>query len=112
MLNQYAVDIPTLPIDSWWNAMPFYRNAEPQKRAAKHFGTRMENRETCFADPVASSGAPHPKESNPWSSGRAEPIHSSTAEKNENQIPVQDQRLPVWTVSPKIQSSLVREISQ
>ena len=29
---------------------------------------------------------------NPWSSGRAEPIHSSTAEKNENQTPVQDQR--------------------
>ena len=47
MLNQYAVDIPTLPINlchshliqhmvecptsssTWWNAMPFYRNAEP-----------------------------------------------------------------------------------
>ena len=29
---------------------------------------------------------------NPWSSGRVEPIHSSTAEKNENQTPVKDQR--------------------
>ena len=49
-----------------------------------------------FADPVASSSAPYPQELNPWSSGRAEPIHSSTAEKNENQTPV-----PVWTVSQK-----------
>ena len=29
---------------------------------------------------------------NPWSSGVSEPIHSSTAEKNDNQTPVQDQR--------------------
>ena len=45
-----------------------------------------------FADPVASSTAPYPQELNPWSSGISEPIHSSTAEKNENQTPVQDQR--------------------
>ena len=45
-----------------------------------------------FADPVASSSAPYPQELNPWSSGRAEPIHSSTTEKNQNQTPVQDQR--------------------
>ena len=54
MLNQFAVDIPTLPStnviltssSSWWNAKPFYRDAEPQRRAAKHFGTHMENWET------------------------------------------------------------------
>ena len=45
-----------------------------------------------FADPVASSTAPYPQELNPWSSGRAEPIHSSTADQNENRTPVQDQR--------------------
>ena len=39
-----------------------------------------------------SSTAPYPQELNPWSSGISEPIHSSTAEKNENQTPVQDQR--------------------
>ena len=46
MLNQYAVDIPTLPINlclshlinSWWNDKPFCGNAEPQRRAAKHLG--------------------------------------------------------------------------
>ena len=45
-----------------------------------------------FADPVASSSAPYPQELNPWSSGRAEPIHSSTVEKSGNQTPIQDQR--------------------
>ena len=45
-----------------------------------------------FADPVASSAAPYPLELNPWTSGISEPLHSSTAEKNENQTPVQDQR--------------------
>ena len=45
-----------------------------------------------FADPAASSSASYRQELNPWSSGRAEPIHSSTAEKSENQTPVQDQR--------------------
>ena len=45
-----------------------------------------------FASPVASSTAPYPQELNPWSSHMSEPIHSSTAEKNENQTPVQDQR--------------------
>ena len=43
-------------------------------------------------DPVAHSAAPYPQELNPWSSGISEPIHSSTAEKNENQTPVQDER--------------------
>ena len=43
-------------------------------------------------DPVASSSAFYPQELNPWSSGRAEPINSSTADKNENRTPVQDQR--------------------
>ena len=37
-LNQYAVDIPTEPVNSWWNAKPFHRNAEPHGRAAKHLG--------------------------------------------------------------------------
>ena len=46
MLNQYAVTFPryqstsVFPTssNSWWNAKPFYRNAEPQRRAAKHLG--------------------------------------------------------------------------
>ena len=45
-----------------------------------------------FVNPVASSSAPYPQELNPWSSSISEPIHSSTAEKNENRTPVHDQR--------------------
>ena len=44
-----------------------------------------------FANAAASSSAPYPQEVKPWSSHISEPIHSSTAEKNENQTPVQDQ---------------------
>ena len=64
-----------------------------------------------FAGPVASSTAPYPQELNPWSSGVSEPIHSSTAEKNENQTPVQDQRCQS---GPSAKSSfiLVRETFQ
>ena len=45
-----------------------------------------------FANPVASSSASHPQELNSWSSQKSEPIHSSQAEKNEDEAPVQDQR--------------------
>ena len=99
MLNQSAVEIPTLPVNLCLSHLIQFleeckavlyecRAAEKGRQA---FGTRMVYRETFFADPVASSSAPCPQELNPWSSGRAEPIHSSTAEKNENQPPVQDQ---------------------
>ena len=46
-----------------------------------------------------------PQELNPWSSGKSEPIHSSTAEKNENQTPVQDQRCQS---GPSAQNSFIR----
>ena len=45
-----------------------------------------------FANPTASSSAPSPQESNPWSSGREEPLHSSIVETNERRTQDQDQR--------------------
>ena len=45
-----------------------------------------------FANPDASNSAPYPQELNPGVSGTSELIHSSTADKNEKQTPVQDQR--------------------
>ena len=66
--------------------MPSRRKGPPS------IGTHMVYRKTFFADPVASSTAPYPQELNPWSSGRVEPIHSSTVEKSEKQTQVQDQR--------------------
>ena len=38
-----------------------------------------------FANPVVSSSAPYLQELNSWSSGTEEPLHSSTAEKNQRQ---------------------------
>ena len=46
MQNQFAVDIPTLPVNlclshlirSWWTAKQFSGNVEPQKWTAKHLG--------------------------------------------------------------------------
>ena len=49
-----------------------------------------------FVDPAASSSAPYPQELNPWSSGRAEPIHSSTAADTSSRP-----EMPVRTVSQK-----------
>ena len=45
-----------------------------------------------FANPDASSSKPFPQELNPWSSGREEPIHSSTAESSERRTQDQDPR--------------------
>ena len=70
-----------------------------------------------FAGPVVSSTAPYPQELNPWNSGMSEPIHSSTAEKNENQTPVQDQRCQSGqsaknSVIPSVEETLQRIMGQ
>ena len=64
-----------------------------------------------FANPDASSSAPYPQELNQWSSGREEPIHSSTVEKSErqNKIKIRDASLDR---QPKVQSSSVEETLQ
>ena len=97
MLNKYAVDIPTLPVNrvfptsssSCWNAKPFFGDAEPQKWAAKHLGPHGLSGNV-FANPAASSSALYPQELNPWSSNISEP--TSPHMMSEKQTPVQDQR--------------------
>ena len=54
------------------------------------FGTHMVYPETFFVNPPASSSAPYPQESNPWSSNVSE--HRSPHVMSESQTPVQDQR--------------------
>ena len=84
--------IPTSS-NSWWNAQPFYRNAEPQRRAGPPSIWDTHGKSgNVFADPIASSSAPYLQEVNPWSSRTEEPIHSSTVEKSENQTQDQGQR--------------------
>ena len=112
MLNQCAVDIPTLPVNLCLShliqflvellsrsiGMPSRKDGLPSIWDTHGISGNV------FADPHASSSAPYPQELNPLSSGRAEPIHSSTAEKNKNQTPVQDQRCQS---GPSAKSSVV-----
>ena len=100
MLNQYAVDIPTLPVNQCLSHLihflvecwaVLYECRAGEKGPPSIWDTHGISGNV-FADPVASSTAPYPQELNPWSSGISEPIHSSTAEKKENRTPVQDQR--------------------
>ena len=100
MLNQYAVDIPTLPVNLCLShliqfpggmlsrsiGMPSRREGPPSI-----WDTHGKSGNV-FANPAASSSAPYPQELNPWSSHISEQIHSSQAGKSENQTPVQDQR--------------------
>ena len=69
MMNQYAVDIPTLPVNMCLSHLIQFlmeceavllecRAAEKSRQA---FGTRMVYRGTFFANPVASSTAPYPQ---------------------------------------------------
>ena len=100
-MNQYAVDIPTLPVNlcffpigpgSWWTANPFSVGLPSRKDGPPSIWDTHGISGNVFVSPVASSSALYPQELNPWSSQKSEPIHSSQAEKNENQTPVQDQR--------------------
>ena len=85
------VSFPTSS-SSWWNAKAFHGNAEPQRRAAKHLGHAWFFGKRFFANPVASSTAPHPQELNPWNSSIEEPLHSSAVEKSERPEQNQDLR--------------------
>ena len=100
MLNRYAVDkshvtsqpvfFPLHPVPGGMLSrsigMPSRREGPPNIWDTHGISGNV------FANPVACTTAPYPQELNPWSSGISEPIHSSTAGKNENQTPVQDQR--------------------
>ena len=70
----------------------FFLECRAAEKSRQALGTHMENRETFFANPVASSSAPHPQELNQWSSSIEEPLHSSTVEKSERQEQNQDLR--------------------
>ena len=98
MLNQYAVDNPTLPVNQCFSHL-FQILVECKAvlwecRAATTgppsiWDTRGISGNV-FANPTASSSAPCPQESNPWISDVSE--HTSPHVMSESQTPVQDQR--------------------
>ena len=100
MLNQYAVDYPTFPVNQRYShlfaipggmlsrslGMPSHREGPPSIWDTHGISGNV------FVDPVASSSAPYPQELNPWETTIEEPLHMSTAEKSEWQKQNQDLR--------------------
>ena len=100
MLNQFAVEIPTLPVDQCHShliqfledAQPFCKNAKPQRRAAKHLGHAwFFGKRFCKSRGVLFSTLPAGIESMEFQNRRAASfVHSG--EKSERQTQDQDQR--------------------
>ena len=98
MLNQYAVDIPTLPVNLCSShliqflvecqavlfVMPSRKDGPPSIWDTHGISGNV------FANPTASSSAPYPQELNPWSSNVSE--HTSPHVMSESQTPIQDLR--------------------
>ena len=99
MLNQFAVEIPTLPVDQCHSHLIRYLEG-----CCEILSYRRARREgppsiwdthgksgNVFADPLASSSAPCPQELHQWNSSE-EPLHTSTVEKSERPEQNQDLR--------------------
>ena len=99
MLNQFAVEIPTLPVDQCYSHLIQFlkecyavqKECRAAEKGRQAFGTHGISGNV-FENPDASSSAPYPQELNPWSSSTEEPPHSSTVEKSERRTQDQDQR--------------------
>ena len=100
MLNQYTVEIPTLPVDPV--SFPPHPISEGMLRHSFVTPGRREGPPSIwdthgisgnvFANPHASSSAPYPQELHQWNSSSEEPLRSSTVEKSERQEQDQDLR--------------------
>ena len=98
MLNQYAVDNPTLPVNKRF--FPLFRDPGGMLSRSLVMPSRNDRPPSIwdthgvsgnvFANPSASSSAPYPQQSSPWISNVSE--HTSPHVMSESQIPVHDQR--------------------
>ena len=92
MLNQYAVDIPTLPVNLRFSHLIQFlvecsavlQECRAAERGRQAFGTHGISGNV-FANPTASSSAPYPQESYPWISNVSE--HTSPHATSERQTP-------------------------
>ena len=103
MLNQYAVDIPTLLVNQCFSPP----HSDPGGMLSRSLGMPSRGHAwffgKCFANPMASSSAPYPQESNPWVSNVSE--HTWPHVMSESQTPVQDQRCQS---GPSARNSVIR----
>ena len=98
MLNQSAVEIPTLPVNQCLShliqipggmlsrslGMPSRREGPPSIWDTHGISGNV------FVDPVASSSAPYHQELNPWSSGRAEQTSPHVMSESQTQFKIRD----------------------
>ena len=95
VLNQYAVSFPPHP-----NAKPFYRNAEPQRRAAKHLGHAWNiGKRFCKSSCVLFSTLSAGRKSMEFRKRRTASLIHSGKEWETNTSSRSE--MPVWTVSQK-----------
>ena len=100
MLNQFAVEIPTVPVDQCHSHLiQFLKDCHAvllECRAAEKcreaLGTHMVYRETFLQIQMRHHQHLKPQELHQWSSSIEEPLHSSTVAKSERQKQDQDQR--------------------
>ena len=87
------------------------RNAEPQRRAAKHLGHTHGISGNVFANPAASSSEPYPQELNSRGSHSSEPTdpHRRGRMETKHQFKIRDASPDR---QPRVQLSLVRETFQ
>ena len=98
MLNQFAVEIPTLPVGQCLSHHPIPKGllrpsfvSPCRKEGPPCIWDTHGISGNVFANPHASFSAPYPQELNQWSATIEEPLHTSTVEKSER--PEQDQDL-------------------
>ena len=86
MLDQFAVEIPTLPVDQCpipeGMLRPSFVSPRRKEGPPSIWDTHGISGNV-FANPHASSSAPYALELNPWCTTIEEPLHMSTAEKRE-----------------------------
>ena len=93
MLNRYAVEILTLPVNQLFPKHPAFEGllrpsfvSPRRKEGPPNIWDTSGISGNVFAHPQASSSAPYPQELNsPWKKTIEEPLHMSTAEKSEDQ---------------------------
>ena len=112
MLNQYAVDNPTLRVNQCFSHLiQFFGGMlsrsigmPSRKEGPPSIWDTHGTSGNVFANPDASSSQPFPQELHQWSSSTEEPLHSSTVEKSERQTRDQDQ---VCQSGPSAKSSVI-----
>ena len=89
MLNQFALELPTFPVDQCHSHLIRYLKGCRKERLPSIWDTHGISGNV-FADPHASSSAPYPQELNQWNSSTEEPLH-----------PSENRCLPASTLKPE-----------